>query len=449
MRIARHKELLDAWVQMIRAGQYQPGHRLPTHRAFAAQHAVALATASKVYAELEQMGLVVGEVGRGTFVREWQQEAHPMLDAFSPVAQSSGRRIDLAFSYPHTPQSGAMLRQALQTLMDQADPERLMRHQPVAGHMPTREALQAYLARRGLGVETEQILLATGAQQGLACAVMSLLQPGDVVAVDALTYPGFTALAQHQSLELQAIPCLDAGPDLAALQALMKKRPVKAIFCMPTLHNPTGWVMDAPSRHKLVALAERHNAWLIEDATYAFLVASAPPTLFQLAPHRTVHVSSLSKSVGGGLRLGYVVLPPALVQRCVRALRAIAWSQPMIPALLAAHWLEDGTVERLEIEKREAARARQKLARQCLSGLVLHAHPDSFFVWVRLPEAVRAEPVTVRLAGLGIDVTPSSAFAVGPSHPHAIRLNLCAHTHAELKLALQTVRRTIEDIELA
>jgi len=394
MRIARHKELVDMWVQMIRAGQYLPGHRLPTHRTFAAQHSVALATATKVYAELEQMGLVVGEVGRGTFVREWQHDGHHLLDAFSLEARPGGHRIDLAFSYPHTPQSGEMLKQAMSVLMTQADPDRLMRHQPVAGNMQTREALRAYLERRGLRIGTEQILLVTGAQQGLACAVMSLLQPGDVVAVDALTYPGFTALAQHQALELQAVPCLETGPDLVALQALMKKRPVKAIFCMPTLHNPMGWVMDMPSRQKLVALSERHNVWLIEDATYGFLVESAPPSLAQLAPHRTVHVSSLSKSVGGGLRLGYVVLPPALVQRSVRALRAIAWSQPMIPALLAAHWLEDGTVDRLETEKREAARSRQKLATQCLYGLQLHAHPDSFFVWVRLPETVRAEPVT-------------------------------------------------------
>lgn len=449
VRIARHKELVDAWVQMIRAGQYLPGHRLPTHRAFAAQHSVALATATKVYAELEQMGLVVGEVGRGTFVREWKQDDSHPLDAFSLEAQNAGCRIDLSFSYPQTPQAGEMLKQAMLELMSQPNADRLMAHQPIAGSLMVRESLQRYFARKGVQVSFGQILLTTGAQQGLACAVMSLLQPGDVVAVDALTYPGFTGLAQHQALELQAVPWLDTGPDLDALQALLKQRPVKAIYCMPTLHNPTGWVMDLPSRQRLVALAEQHNVWLIEDASYAFLVESAPPPLLLMAPHRTVYVSSLSKSVGGGLRLGYVVAPPALIQRSVRVLRSIAWSQPTLPALLAAHWLEDGTVERLEIEKRRAARAKQKLAARCLTGLQLHAHPDSFFVWVKLPETVRAEPVTVRLAEQGIDVAPSSAFAVSSHYPHAIRLNLGAHSLEELKPALQTIRRTIEDVELA
>ncbi len=449
MRIARHKELVDVWVQMIRAGQYLPGHRLPTHRAFAAQYSVALATATKVYAELEQMGLVVGEVGRGTFVREWKREDRHPLDAFNSNAQGMGQRIDLSFSYPTTPQAGEMLRQAMLDLMAQPNPDRLMLHQPVAGNSMAREALRCYLARRSLQVPVEQVLLTTGAQQGLACAVMALLQPGDVVAVDALTYPGFTGLAQHQALELQAVSWLGAGPDLDALEALLKQRPIKAIFCMPTLHNPTGWVMDASSRQKLVALAEQHNVWIIEDASYAFLVESAPPPLVHMAPHRTVYVSSLSKSVGGGLRLGYLVVPPVLIQRCVRVLRSIAWSQPTLPALLAAHWLGDGTVERLEGEKRRAARAKQKLAATCLASLELHAHPDSFFVWVKLPETVRAEPVTVRLAEQGIDVAPSSAFAVSSHYPHAIRLNLGAHSLEELKPALETIRRTIEDVELA
>lgn len=449
MRIARHKALVDQWVQMIRTGQYPPGHRLPTHRAFAQEHGVALPTATKVYAELERMGLVVGEVGRGTFVREWRQEgAHP-LDAFGHRLDTAEGRVDLAFSYPHTPNAGVMLRQAMNTLMAQPDLDHWMQPQPVAGRPETREALRRYLQDRGLDVPTERIMLATGAQQGLACAVLSVLQPGDVVVVDALTYPGFTGLAQQHSLELQPIPFGINGPDLDALAHLLKQRPVKALFSMPTLHNPTGWVMDLPSRQRLVALAEAHNVWLIEDATYAFLVESAPAPLVQLAPHRTFHVSSLSKSVGGGLRLGYVLVPPSLAQRSMRILRTIAWSQPTLPAWLAEHWLNDGTVERLETEKRQDARAKQKLAQQCLTGLELHAHPDSFFVWVRLPETVRAEPVTVRLAEQGIAVSPSSAFAVSAAYPHALRLNLAAPLLEELAPALETVRRTIEDVELA
>lgn len=435
---------------MIRTGQYLPGYRLPTHRQFARQHHVALATATKVYAELDSLGLITGEVGRGTFVREWENIIPPLLDQ---IISASGKYppgpiTDLAFCYPPTPRMPELLKQTLQQLLSRPDIDTLMQPQPVAGCLATRQALVKYLRRKDMVVDPERIMLVSGAQQGLACAVMTLFQPGDVIVVDALTYPGFTGLAQSHSLELQALPISVGGPDLNALQHLLKKRSVKGIFCMPTLHNPMGWVMDLPTRKKLVALAEQHHFWLIEDATYAFLVDSAPAPLLRLCPNRTLYVSSLSKNVSGGLRLGYLIVPDSLIARTERMLRYMVWSQPSLPAMLAAYWLNDGTVEILESEKRLVARAKQKLAQNCLEGLQIHAHPDSFFTWVKLPSSVRTEPLTIQLARLGIAVAPSSAFAVSAQMPHAIRLNLAAHTLEELAPVLHQIRQLIEEMEL-
>ena len=105
-------------MQAIRAGRYAAGARLPTHRAFARQHGVALATASKVYRELERRGLVVGETGRGTFVREWQADAerHALTERRLEAAMPRPAPIDLAFNYPDTPNAGALLDAALQAL---------------------------------------------------------------------------------------------------------------------------------------------------------------------------------------------------------------------------------------------------------------------------------------------------------------------------------------------
>lgn len=447
----RHTALLDELVQAIRAGRYAAGARLPTHRAFARQHGVALATASKVYRELERRGLVVGETGRGTFVREWQAdvERQSLTERRLEAAMPRPAPIDLAFNYPDTPGAGDLLDTALQVLREQGAMARLMEPQPVGGGLPERAAMARHLAQAGVAVPPEQVLLVGGAQQGLACAVMALLQPGDVVVVDELTYPGFTSLAQTQALELQPLRWTDGGPDLDHLERLLQQRPVKLVFAMPTLHNPTGWVMDLPSRERLAAFARAHKVWLLEDASYAFLASAAPPPLAALAPERTVYVSGLSKSVGGGVRLGYMALPAPLVARCERTLRAIAWSQPTLMSALGAHWLDTGMVRQLEQDKRLAARAKQQLALRCLAGLKLQSHPDSFFVWVRLPEAVRAEPLTVRLAERGIAVTPSSAFAVAASYPHAIRLNLGAASLEVLAQALPVVRETIEAMELA
>lgn len=443
MSTTRHQALVDEMSTGIRAGRWPAGSRLPTHRAFAREHGIALATASKVYATLQEMALVAGETGRGTYVREWPSGSDHSLQSAMPQPAP----VDLAFTYPHTPNAEALLTSAWQALRDAGELPRLMEVQPLAGAWPHREAVAHHLHSRGLNADANDVMLAGGAQQGLACTVMALLQPGDVLVVDEMSYPGMLALGQTHMLDMQALRWhADGGPDLQALADLLRRRPVKAIYTMPTLHNPTGWVMNKTEREALVALARQHKVWLIEDAAYAFLVSDAPPPLAALAPERTVYVSGLSKSVGGGGRLGFMVVPPALAPRFERTLRALTWSQPGLMAALAAHWIHSGEVLRLEGDKRRAAQERQALARVHLNGLRLQANPESFFVWVHLPEAVRPEPLTLRLAEQGIAVAPATAFAAGAHAPRAIRLSLGGASIETLQVALPLVRKTIDDL---
>jgi len=118
----------------------------------------------------------------------------------------------------------------------------------------------------------------------LGIATRTLLRPHDIVATDALTYPGFKMLAHVQALTLKAIPVLSNGPDLDALDALCRGHRIRAIYTMPTLHNPLGWVLTATQREQLVDIARCHDYLLIEDAAYAFLAGETPPALVALAP---------------------------------------------------------------------------------------------------------------------------------------------------------------------
>lgn len=113
----------------------------------------------------------------------------------------------------------------------------------------------------------------------------SLTRPGDVLAVDALSYPGVRLLASAHGLDLAPTPVTATGPDLDALDRLCRTRPVRAIYAMPTLHNPLGWVLDQERRDRLVALARAHDCLIIEDGTYAFLDPSPPPPLQALSPN--------------------------------------------------------------------------------------------------------------------------------------------------------------------
>jgi DNA-binding transcriptional MocR family regulator len=436
---ARYKSLVDRLATQIAAGELPPGTRLPTHRQLAAQEGLALVTASRVYAELEAMGLVSGETGRGTFVREVNL---PLSHGVDQRATAPGV-LDLNFNYPTLPGQAELLRTGLRQLALSGDLDALLRYQPHAGRGHERAVVARHLAERGLAVEAEEVAIVSGAQHGLAVTVMALLKAGDVVAVDALTYSGFKILAEAYRLELLAIPLACNGPDLDALERLCQQRRVKAVYTMPTLHNPMGWVMDLSWRERLIAIARQHEVLLIEDAAYAFLVEDPPPPLKALAPELTVYVSGFSKNIATGLRVGYVVAPLNRMAAIGRAIRATVWNTPGVMTALVCGWIEDGTVLRLEAEKRHDARARQTLGRQLLNGLNVVSHPASYFMWLPLPEDARADQVASELLGNKVAVSTAEPFATTNAAPHAIRLALGSLDREALAGALGEVARTV------
>ena len=259
-----------------------------------------------------------------------------------------------------------------------------------------------------------------------------------------MSYPGFRVLAEAHHLELAAIPVSQAGPDPDALATLCQRRKVRAVYTMPTLHNPLGWVMEAGQRQALVTIARLHDLLIIEDAAYAFLAENPPPPLAALAPERTLYVSGLSKSVATGLRIGFIAAPEAWVPKLERAIRASTWNTPGVMTAIACAWLEDDTVSRLEAEKRRDARARQNIVSETLADLPCLRHPASYFVWLPLAEEQRADRLATALMRQHISVSTAAPFATSGHVPHAIRLALGSVGLDVLREALGRVRREIE-----
>lgn len=440
MARARYKELVDAFAADIRAGVLAPGTRLPTHRSLAAETGIALVTASRVYAELEVMGLVSGEAGRGTFVRELSL---PQGHGIDQQAVGEGV-IDLNFNSPSLPKQANMLRDALRQLASSGDLESLLHYQPQAGRTHERAIFASYLAHRGVRVDPERVIVVSGAQHGLATTVMALLNPGDVVAVDALIYPGFKVLAEVQRLELAPISLNTKGPDLQALENLCQTRKVKAVYTMPTLHNPMGWVMGIRWRKLLAALACKYDLTIIEDAAYAFHAENPPAPLVELAPDRTVYVSGLSKSIATGLRVGFVVSPKRWTQQIERVIRATTWNTPALMTALACRWIEDKSVYRLETEKRQDAAVRQLMARKVFCGFEHTSHPSANFIWLPLPEEVRSDQIAQKLLQEQISVSTAEPFATTDHVPHALRIALGSVDLLTLEKALIRVRQVVE-----
>ncbi len=433
--------MVDAFAAEIRSGELRPGTRLPTHRQLAAKHGLALVTASRVYAELEAMGLVTGEIGRGTFVRETALPHGLGIDQ-QAVAND---RVDLNFNYPSLPSQAEMLRIALRQLAASGDMESLLRYQPHGGRVHERGIIARHLLKRGLTVDASRVMIVDGAQHGLATTAIALLNPGDVVATDALTYPGIKALVETLALELIPIPADGVGLDLNILEQLCTKRRVRAVYVQPTLHNPLGWVMSHEWRQALVLLARRHGILLIEDASYAFLEKHAPPPLASLAPELTVYVSGFSKSIATGLRVGFVVAPIEWVSRIERAIRVTTWNTPSVMTAIVCNWIEDGSVVHLESEKRQDAMQRQTLVTNTFNTMPYICHPASYFVWLPLPDGVRAESVVSELIQHRISVSTAAPFATTHQIPHAIRIALGSVDLQVLQQALATISYVIGD----
>jgi DNA-binding transcriptional MocR family regulator len=437
---SHYKQLVDQLAADIRAGRLRPGTRLPTHRELASREGLALATATRVYAELQVMGLVSGESGRGTFVKEALPRGHGIdLRAWNDDT------TELTFNSPTLPGQAERYRTALRRLAAKGDPEALLRYRPHGGTDEERAIAAKHLTKRGFAATAPSSLLVSGAQHGLTIAAMALFEPGDVVAVDALTYPGFKLAAEFSRLELAPVPAAGDGMDLDALADLCQRRPVRAVYTMPTLHNPLGWVANAAWREALAGIVRRHGLMLIEDGAYAFLVEDAPPPLAAIAPEATVYVSSLSKSVATGLRVGSISAPAAWIPKLERAIRATTWNTPATMTAIVCGWIEDGTVAKLEAEKRRDAAQRQRVAAEVLGALNPVSHPASYFVWLPLAPEVRSDAIAMALMRERISVSTAHPFAVTSHVPHAIRLALGSVDMDELRRALGAVARVVAD----
>lgn len=436
---ARYLRLADMLATAIQDGTLSPGTKLLTHRAFAEQFNVALATATRAYGELEQRGLIVGEAGRGTYVRDLS------LPMTLGVQQTdSDGLIDLVFNMPSDIADADMLRAGLRRLATAGDLEAMLRYQPHGGRAHERRII-AESVKSTLGpIDPDCLLVTSGGQHGLAITALGLFRRGDAIATDILTYPGFKSAAALHGLELVPVEGRGGVMNPDDLEKQCRERKIGAVYLMPTVHNPLGVVMDETTRQRLIEVSRKHDLLVIEDAAYAFLEPHPPPSLISLAPERTVHVGGFSKSLATGLRLGYVIAPTLHVDRLLEAIRATTWNTPALISGLVMGWVEDGTLFRSEENRRRDGAERQQLCRAVLGGQSILSHQNAGFAWLPLEKGVRAEPIVTRLKEHGISASGAEPFATTIAVPQALRLAFGGVPKGELKGVFQAVREAVE-----
>lgn len=425
--------LADALAAEIAGGALKPGDRLPPQRDFAYERKIAVSTASRVYTELLRRGLVVGEVGRGTFV---SGEARRGITA---PAEPRAVRIDLEFNYPLMTTQSAMIAKSLQGL-DRPDVlDAALRPAASVGTAAARAVSAQFLARNGWRPSPDHIVFTANGRQCIAAALAALVPPGGRCGVEPLTYPFVKGIAARLGVTLVPLAMDENGVRPDAVQKAHREARLSALYVQPVIHNPLGITMPPARRADLLRVVDKLGLPVIEDAVYSFLDDEAAP-LAALAPDSCIVLDSLSKKVAPGLTLGFIVAPPRLREAIMASVRSGGWTASGYALAAGQQMISDGTVAELSRLKRIDAAKRQQLAAKCLSGFEIQANSKSYHLWLTLPAHWRSQSFVAAAARRDIALTPSTTFAVLPGHaPNAVRIALGAPTMEQLELGLQTL----------
>ncbi len=425
-------KLADAIAAEIADGALKPGDRLPPQRSFAYERKIAVSTASRVYAELLRRGLVVGEVGRGTFI---SGEAKRGVAA---AGEPRGVRIDLEFNYPVLPDQTALIAKSLAGLEKPGALEAALRQGTSVGTPALRDVAAAHLSRGAWSPSPDQLVFTGNGRQSIAAALTTIVPTGGRCGVEALTYPFVKGIAARLGISLVPLAMDEAGVRPNSVQKAHREAHLSAIYIQPVIQNPLGMTMTSTRKANLLRMIEKLNLPVIEDNVYGFL--ENEPPLAALAPESCIVIDGLSKRIAPGLSLGFVVPPRRLRESVMASVRSGGWTASGFAFAAAQRMMGDGTVAELTRLKRLDARARQKLAADRLSGFEIQTNEKSYHLWLTLPAHWRSQAFVAAAARRDIALTPSTTFAVTPGHaPNAVRLALAAPTMDQLDSGLRTL----------
>ncbi|MBR0554555.1 PLP-dependent aminotransferase family protein [Ciceribacter sp. L1K23] len=440
----KHAALTERLIADIDAGVLKPMDRLPTHRDLARDLGLSVQTVSLSYKEAERLGYLSGEIGRGTFVkaRVTDRAGRMMLD------HSANEVLDLSIIrgvYLDAHESAS--RDILRELSDGDNAEFMRPCRPIAGLDRHRETARTWLRTLNVDANAERILVTNGAAHGIFLALSCIIRSGDVVLCENLTDHGIIGLSNVLGFSLKGLPTDDEGIVPDALSAACAAGGVRALVLIPTLNNPTGHVAGAERRREIAAIAERYGVFVVEDEVYRPMIEEDLPSITDMIPDLGFFVTSFTKAVLTGVRVGYLVVPRAYSIRAASILRVTSWSGTYLSGEIATRWVENGTAKRLVEIQREEARKRQQVAMDILGDHVASSHPLSLCAWLRVPPHWTEESLVRSLANQNVAVTPSEPFIAGPGHGGGIRICLGGRLNdASLVKALTTVRQAFEQL---
>ncbi|MBO6772437.1 MULTISPECIES: PLP-dependent aminotransferase family protein [unclassified Thalassospira] len=460
-----YRQIAQAIREAVKDGSLKPGDRLPTHRDLAYHLGVTVGTITRSYREAERLGLVAGEVGRGTYVLDNIQSeldmaaTAPIPMAFTNNLAQMGRKpafahgaaddsedtgpINFRMNCPLPPQEGH-IRQTLLEIAGTMPIDDMVSYKSEYGVAHQREAMAHAAGRVGLDDNPERVLPTAGVQHGMTVSLLATVRPGDLVLCEELTYPNLRSLANLLQFRLRGVAMDDQGILPEALENICRTQSPRAIYLMPTLHNPLCSTMDQQRRIEIAEILRKYDLTLIEDGIYHFLDPDAPPPLSCFAPERSIYLDGVSKSIGGGLRVGYIHAPGEMIGKLASAIRSTCWMVSTINLELVTRMIMDGSLAQYEAWHRNEAAQRLAVILGTLKGYDVRFHPTNYHIWLELPDHIDPGELVMNAANSGVLLTAAQQFSVGHV-PRGLRLCFGAERSAErLRRGVQIVDRLLK-----
>lgn len=442
----KYRVICDAIAEAIDQGILPAGRRLPSHRLLAERLGVAVGTITRAYEEALRRGLVAGEIGRGTYVKH-----RPLSMRFSVVDDSripSGV-VDLYQNLPvAVPEvENRAWSDALEALRRNADLTTLNRASWSEVPRRSQQAASSWMRRVGFEPPLHNILEGPGTQSVLAAAVAATAAPGAVLLAPYLSHPAIKLIAEWRHVRLHGVAMDDAGIDPAALDAACRQHGPAALYLSPTIHPPTTLTMPEERRAAVVEVARRHDLWIIEDESAAFLLPDPPAPVARIAPERTLFVADPWMALSLGLRTTWIAVPDGRLGQMASSIAATGGVAPPPLREIAATWIESGVADELIEARRAELVLRNRMTREILGRRRVRSDPYGHHVWVELPEPWRSDLFVVRAELRGVAVVGADLFFVGDGQvPAAIRICIGnAPDRDTLRGALEELDRLMDE----
>jgi GntR family transcriptional regulator/MocR family aminotransferase len=465
-----HRQLYSALKDAILGGRLRPGARLPSTRVIAADLGVSRTTVLNAFDQLSAEGYLEGAVGSGTRVTSGIPGDLKELAQRAKVRASRGTPSIARRAEPQPSADLSFLRTSARPLRPGNPDDRLFplelwsrlsakhwrratrdpEHADSLGYRPLRQAVCDYIAKlRAVRCEPDQVLILSGAQQAIYLCAHTLLNPGDIAWFEDPGYPRARAALLSAGLKVVAVPVDSEG--LVVSVGRRKAPAPKLVFATPSFQCPLGSMMSLSRRFELLALASDTHAWILEDDYFCeYRYGSNPAASLQSLDRseRVIYIGNFSKSIVPSLRLGYLVLPPALVDVFKRVRQTMSRQPAGVDQAILAEFISEGHLERHVRATLRVYRERQDALMAALqvdaSGLIdVSSGGTGMYLVGWLRRGLNDQAAARAAAADGVDTIPLSAFSMEPLERHGLVLGYSGYDESRIRAAVKRLAVTL------